>query len=420
MNQLINLSSDYVVFDISDKKNQKVKVVGTYKHPYFCGKDLCEILGYVDVHDALYRHVKIKHKKDLKTLVSELSANSADNFFGSEHLKNITYHSGKAVYVNEPGLYSLIMKSKASFAEAFQDLVYEVILPSIRQHGQYKINKELSEAMKNLQFEKERAVKAEQAKLKAEQAREEATAKLRSETKRLKDQIQRTLEYNQATKQVEPLEYIYIVTTESNQRKSKFKLGGCQSFELVKSRLSQYNTGESDSEGHFFVYLKKTVSYRAVEQSILGMMAGFRENQKKELYYIHYDWLVKCVDAIMDGNAEFASFVNDNRMLMAKDTVNKEPTIVPPIQLEQIKVMYLKAGDAPLEVTSMLEKSVVDLIKGAIESFKPENNLVDRSKFEKHLVSVVPDLKLDNKRRTIWDVAKQIGSSVNPMWRYKY
>ncbi len=37
--------------------------------------------------------------------------------------------------------------------------------------------------------------------------------KLRSETIRLKNQIKRPLEFNQATKQIEPLEYIYICTT---------------------------------------------------------------------------------------------------------------------------------------------------------------------------------------------------------------
>jgi prophage antirepressor-like protein len=38
------------------------------------------------------------------------------------------------VYINEPGLYSLIMHSNATFAETFQDIVYEVILPSIRKY----------------------------------------------------------------------------------------------------------------------------------------------------------------------------------------------------------------------------------------------------------------------------------------------
>ncbi len=49
---------------------------------------------------------------------------------------------------------------------------------------------------------------------------------------------------------------------------------------------------------------------------------------------MHYDWLIKFVDAILDGNAEFALLVNSNREKIADDTINKEPTIVPPIQLE--------------------------------------------------------------------------------------
>ena len=54
MNQLINLSGDYVTFDVGEKKKQKVKIVGTFKQPYFCGRDVCEILGYVDLKQAFF------------------------------------------------------------------------------------------------------------------------------------------------------------------------------------------------------------------------------------------------------------------------------------------------------------------------------------------------------------------------------
>ncbi len=39
---------------------------------------------------------------------------------------------------------------------------------------------------------------------------------------------------------------------------------------------------------------------------------------------MHYDWLIKFVDAILDGNAEFALLVNSNREKIADDTINKE------------------------------------------------------------------------------------------------
>jgi prophage antirepressor-like protein len=52
---------------------------------------------------------------------------------GSNNLKNLTYNQGKAVYISEAGLYSLIMRSKVPFA----DDVVEVILPSIQKHGKW-------------------------------------------------------------------------------------------------------------------------------------------------------------------------------------------------------------------------------------------------------------------------------------------
>ncbi|UIB20711.1 putative BRO-like protein 3 [Cricket iridovirus] len=58
----------------------------------------------------------------------------------------------------------------------------------------------------------------------------------------------------------------------------KFKVGGVQTFELLRSRLTQYNSGESDSKSHFFVYVRKTVNYRSVEHALKGLLSGFREN----------------------------------------------------------------------------------------------------------------------------------------------
>ena len=285
--------------------------------------------------------------------------------------------------------------------------------------------KQLSSAMKQLALkdksEEELRIAKEQAEHREQQERQradEATLRLRSETKRLKEQIKRTLEFNQATKCVEPLEYIYICTTEYYQRQHKFKVGGVQTFELLKSRLTQYNSGESDSEGHFYIYIQKTVSYRSIEQAIKGVLSGFRENQSNELYIMHYDWLVKFVDAIMDGNAEFAVLVNSNREQIALDTINKEPTIVPTLQLEQIT--YLRAGDTPKDLTSVLDPEMIKAISEAIDSFEPSNNTVKRKEFENHLRRQSPNVKLDGKKRDAWEMTRTLGPSKNPMWRYKY
>lgn len=419
MNALIDLEKcrEFMTVFIGDKDHQ-IKLSGTIDDPYFSAKDVCDVLGYKNSKKAIFDHVKPKNKKCLTDL--RVVTKTVTTFLGERN--EISYNEGKSVYINEPGLYSLIMHSNAAFAEIFQDVVYETILPSIRKYGSYQVESQLSFAMEQLAL-KDKSFEEEtrELKLRAERAEkdaEEQRLRLRSETKRFKEQIKRTLEFNQATKQIEPLEYIYICTTEYYQRQHKFKVGGVQTFELLRSRLTQYNSGESNSEAHFFVYVRKTVSYRSIEQAIKSLLSGFRENQSNELYIMHYDWLIKFVDAILDSNTDFADLVNSNRQQIADDTINKEPTITPPIQLEQI--MYLRAGDTPRDLTSLLDSEMRRAIQEAVDSFEPDNNTVKRKEFEDHLLRQSPNVKLDGKKRDAWEMTRALGSSKNPMWRYKY
>ena len=141
MQSLIKFENNHVTFDFETKPGQKIKIVGTYDDPYFCGKDVCTILEYKDVKDALQKNVKPKYKKDLKTIIEELEGVSPSNSIIGIPNQKPSYHDGKAVYVSEPGLYALIMKSRTSFAETFQDFVYEQILPSIRKRGRFQLGK---------------------------------------------------------------------------------------------------------------------------------------------------------------------------------------------------------------------------------------------------------------------------------------
>jgi hypothetical protein len=284
------------------------------------------------------------------------------------------------------------------------------------------LNNQLEENQQQLE-EKDQQLEENQQQLEENQKQlDDAKSKLRSETSKLKTQLRKTLEFNQATKKVEPTEYIYIVTTSQYQKTNKFKVGGCQSFDLIKSRLNQYNSGESDSHNHFFVYLRKTVSYKSIEHAISGMLMGFRENKSKELYFIHFDWLTKCIDAVMDGTAEFMLYVNENRDKIFDDTINMQPNITPPIQLEQIKIAYIRAGDEPKEIqieANKFDDETIKLIREAIESYQSENNIIVRLKFEDHLKRTT-NVKFEKKKRDVWKIVRQIGSVLKPIWRYKY
>lgn len=53
------------------------------------------------------------------------------NFFGAEHLKNITYHSGKAVYLDKTGFTMLLQKSKVSDPSTIQAILDNSVIKEL-------------------------------------------------------------------------------------------------------------------------------------------------------------------------------------------------------------------------------------------------------------------------------------------------
>ncbi len=102
----------------------KVRTVTIDEVPYFVGKDVAKILGYVNTKDALANHVDAEGK----TIIQR-----------SENATLGILNRGLTV-INESGLYSLILSSKMPSAKKFKRWVTSKILPSIRKHGMYAID----------------------------------------------------------------------------------------------------------------------------------------------------------------------------------------------------------------------------------------------------------------------------------------
>lgn len=98
-------------------KGQQVRTLIINNEPYFVGKDVATILGYVNGRDALAKHVDDEDK-----LTSQI-ATAGQN-------RNMTV-------INESGLYSLILSSKMPQAHEFKHWVTSEVLPAIRKHGAY-------------------------------------------------------------------------------------------------------------------------------------------------------------------------------------------------------------------------------------------------------------------------------------------
>ena len=84
---------------------------------FFIGKDVATALGYSNTRDALSKHVDADDKLESRIATS-----------GQRR---------KTIFINESGLYSLILSSKLEQAKAFKRWVTSEVLPQIRRTGGY-------------------------------------------------------------------------------------------------------------------------------------------------------------------------------------------------------------------------------------------------------------------------------------------
>lgn len=94
----------------------KVRVVEREGDPWFVAKDVCECLELTDV------------SKTISLLDDDEKGTNSIRTPGGEQ---------QMLVVSEPGLYSLILRSRKPEAKAFKRWVTHDILPSIRKHGLY-------------------------------------------------------------------------------------------------------------------------------------------------------------------------------------------------------------------------------------------------------------------------------------------
>ncbi|MCS8572967.1 phage antirepressor [Pediococcus pentosaceus] len=111
-------------------EGNKVRTVLINDDPYFVGKDIADVLGYLNTRDALSKHVDEEDKN------------------------SVAIHDGKKgnpnqVVINESGMYSLVLSSKLPNAKKFKHWVTNEVLPSIRKHGAYLTDEKIEEALLN-------------------------------------------------------------------------------------------------------------------------------------------------------------------------------------------------------------------------------------------------------------------------------
>ena len=96
--------------------------------PWFCAKDLCDVLGYKRADLAVKQHVRSSDAA--KRCVARIAKNRYGECNGKMQVVPM-------IFVNESGFYALVLGSKLATAVKFKDWVTSVVLPQIRKTGGY-------------------------------------------------------------------------------------------------------------------------------------------------------------------------------------------------------------------------------------------------------------------------------------------
>lgn len=127
--------------------------------PWFVGRDVALALGYMKPLNAIATHVE--EDDSLKQGLTDSLGRTQD-----------------AIFINESGLYSLVLSSKLPSAKAFKRWVTSEVIPTIRKHGAYLTPETLEAALLNPDYliKLATALKEETEKRKALEAREKENA----------------------------------------------------------------------------------------------------------------------------------------------------------------------------------------------------------------------------------------------------
>lgn len=113
-------------------EGQEIRAVVIKNVPWFVAKDVCDRLGLGNVSMTL-RGLD-DDEKDFSTIETPGGPQSM-------------------AIVNEPGLYSLILRSRKPDARAFKRWVTHEVLPSLREHGTYSVESVKPEALVLAQYQ---------------------------------------------------------------------------------------------------------------------------------------------------------------------------------------------------------------------------------------------------------------------------
>lgn len=139
------VSTGKEVMNFNSNEFGKVRtMVDEGNEPWFCLKDICDCLDIANPRDVKSRldedEVKILNiRETLDSTVGLTDATPTKDLGGNPNM----------TFVNEAGLYDVIVRSDSPKAKPFRKWVCSEVLPSIRKHGAYMTENTIEDILSN-------------------------------------------------------------------------------------------------------------------------------------------------------------------------------------------------------------------------------------------------------------------------------
>ena len=190
----------------------------------------------------------------------------------------------RTVYVNESGLYAVLIRSRSKVAKTFQEWLIEDVLPQIRKQGVYEVQKKLKEELKEL-----------------EQKLKQTQKELEKFTKK------------QQRKKYPCGNHVYIIDLDEEKNNEKvYKIGKTDNLE---ERLKGYNVGRAGPID--FLHTAKAVNALCVESSIRAHLRKYKYANSNDKFQCDLQLIIDVMtDVIMIDNKchKTCEIENDNAL----------------------------------------------------------------------------------------------------------
>lgn len=256
------MSTDIQIFT-NQEFNKDIRAIEINGEPWFVGNDIAEALGYARPRDAVKDHVPDKYKKVLTPQQMASVSKSGDSSL-CDSPRGLTF-------INEAGLYKLVMRSRLPNAERFSDWCCEEVLPQLRKTGSYRIGDKVPQTF----------LEALELATKLERERVALEESYRAEQERA-DNAEREAKANQDAKDLQD---------HATKRRIGYDLGKAAKFlnvqDLGRNRLFKFLRDNGDffydrngynsvkqshvNQKRFFEYIDETYEYPVIYISPKGM-----------------------------------------------------------------------------------------------------------------------------------------------------